>query len=131
MMIHVRREQTDKGHYQWLWNLMNDTTRFWINSMVSQRRELTDARRMFKDSKLKVKVAKAIIHYSLPSYDKAFQKEFHTAKNPRVRNIRSISIRNQGLNSNVERLNGTIRECEKVMRGMQRRQTSRSKSLMQ
>jgi transposase-like protein len=124
MMVHVKREHTDKGHYQWLWNLMDDTTRFWISSMVSQRRELTDARRVFKDAKRKVKIAKAIIHDGLPSYDKAFQKEFYTAKNPRVRNIRSISVRNQGLNSKVERLNGTMREREKVMRGMQRKETA-------
>jgi transposase-like protein len=124
MMVHVKRENTDKGHYQWLWNLMDDTTRFWISSMVSQRRELTDARRVFKDAKRKVKVAKAIIHDGLPSYDKAFQKEFYTAKNPRVRNIISISVRNQGLNSKVERLNGTMREREKVMRGMQKKETA-------
>jgi putative transposase len=124
MMIHVRRERMEIGHYQWLWNLMDDTTRFWISSMVSQRRELNDAREVFKDAKRKTKIPKAIIHDGLPSYDGAFQKEFYTAKNPRVRNIRSISVRNQGLNSKVERLNGTMRDREKVMRGMQLRETA-------
>ena len=99
---------------------MDDTTRFWISSMVSQRRELNDARNVFKDAKRKIKIAKAIIHDGLPSYDGAFQKEFYT--HPRTLEfeiLRSISVRNQGLNSKVERLNGTIREREKVMRGMQ------------
>jgi transposase InsO family protein len=41
-----------------------------------------------------------------------------------VKNIRSISVRNQRLNSKVERLHGTIREREKVMRGMQTKETS-------
>ena len=54
----------------------------------------------------------------LQSYDEAFQKEYFTRRNPRVKNIRSISVRNQGLNSRVERLNGTVRDREKVMRGM-------------
>jgi transposase-like protein len=45
-------------------------------------------------------------------------------KNPRVKNVRSISVRNQGLNSKVERLHGTIRDREKVMRGMQKRETA-------
>ena len=85
--------------------------------MVSQRRELNDARKVFKDAKRKAKIPKAIIHDGLPSYDGAFQKEFYTSKKPRVENIRSISVRNQGLNSKVERLNGTMREREKVMRG--------------
>ncbi len=38
MVVHVRKEQTDKGHYQWLWNMMDNTTRFWISSKVSQKR---------------------------------------------------------------------------------------------
>jgi len=41
-----------------------------------------------------------------------------------VKNIRSISVRNQGLNSKMERLHGTIRKREKVMRGMQTKETS-------
>ena len=45
-------------------------------------------------------------------------------KNPRVKNIRSISVRNQGLNSRVERLNGTMRDREKVMRGMNTKESS-------
>ena len=60
----------------------------------------------------------------LPSYDKAFQKEYYTLKNPRVKNIRSISVRNEGLNSVVERLNGTMRDKEKVMRGMNTRESA-------
>ena len=96
---------------------MDDTTRFWVSSMVSQRREITDARAVFKDTKNKTRAAQAIIHDGLSSYDEAFQKEYFTLKNPRVKNVRSISVRNKGLNSKIERLHGTIREREKVMRG--------------
>jgi hypothetical protein len=28
MMIHAKRERMEVGHYQWLWNLMDDTTRW-------------------------------------------------------------------------------------------------------
>lgn len=118
MVVHVRRESIDKGNYQWLWNFMDDSTRFWVSSMISQRREISDARAVFQDAKSKTGKANAIIHDGLFSYDKAFQKEYHTMKNPRVKNIRSISVRNEGLNSRVERLNGTMRDREKVMRGM-------------
>jgi len=45
-------------------------------------------------------------------------------KNPRVKNIRSISVRNEGLNSRVERLNGTMRDREKVMRGMHSKESA-------
>ena len=35
-----------------------------------------------------------------------------------MKNIRSISVRNEGLNSIVERLNNHVRDREKTMRGM-------------
>ena len=56
-----------------------------------------------------------MVYLPIPSYDKAFLMEFYTLKNPRVKNIRSISVRNEGLNSVVERLNGTVRDREKVI----------------
>ncbi|WP_179362988.1 DDE-type integrase/transposase/recombinase [Nitrosopumilus oxyclinae] len=124
MVVHVRREEIGKGHYQWLWNFMDDSTRFWVSSMVSQRREVSDARNVFADAKSKIGTTHAVIHDGLPSYNEAFQKEFYTIKNPRVKNIRSISVRNEGLNSRVERLNGTMRDREKVMRGMNTRESS-------
>jgi hypothetical protein len=62
--------------------------------------------------------------YGLKTYDEAFQKEYFGLKNPHVRNIRSISVRNQGLNSKVERMHDTVREREKVMRGMQIREAA-------
>lgn len=124
MVIHVRREKIDKGNYQWLWNYMDDSTRFWVSSMISQRREIADARAVFQDAKSKTGKTHAVIHDGLFSYDKAFQKEFHTMKSPRVKNIRSISVRNEGLNSRVERLNGTMRDREKVMRGMNTKESS-------
>jgi transposase-like protein len=124
MVVHVRREENAKGHYQWLWNFMDDSTRFWVSSMLSQRREVSDARDVFADAKSKINTTHAVIHDGLPSYNEAFQKEFYTLKNPRVKNIRSISVRNEGLNSRVERLNGTMRDREKVMRGMNTKESS-------
>src|SRR5439155_4607760 len=67
---------------------------------------------------------KAIIHDGLRSYDDAFQKEYFSLKQPRVKNVRSVSVRQEGLNSTVERLHGTIREREKVMRGMQTKESA-------
>jgi putative transposase len=125
MMVHVRREKIERvGHYQWLWNMMDNTKRFWISTIVSQRREIADARAVFKDGKSKSTSPKAIIHDSLLAYDEAFEREYFTLKNPRVKNIRSISVRNEGLNSLAERLHGTIRDREKVMRGMQTKATA-------
>jgi putative transposase len=118
MVVHVRKEKIDKGNYQWLWNLMDNTTRFWISSKISQRREIIDARKVFQDAKSNTPQPKAVIHNGLWTYNEAFQKEYYTKKNPRVKNIRRISVRNEGLNSVVERLNNHVRDREKTMRGM-------------
>jgi transposase-like protein len=67
MMIHKRRENHYFGHYQWLWDLMDNTTMFWVSGIVSQRRELIDAQRVFQDAKLKIGTGKAMIHDGLPS----------------------------------------------------------------
>jgi hypothetical protein len=44
-----------RNHYARLWNLMDDTTRFWIIAAkdYSQRREIADARAVFQDQKAK------------------------------------------------------------------------------
>lgn len=125
MMVHVRKEQNGVGHYAWLWNLMDNTTRFWICAKISQKREIADARAVFQEAKkISKDKPKAIVHDGLPSYDEAFQKEFYTMKNPRTMNIRSVSVRNERLNSKVERLNGSVRDREVVMRGMDHRESA-------
>jgi transposase-like protein len=106
--------------------MMDNTTRFWISTVVSQRREVADARAVFQDTKNKTTTPKVVIHDGLPSYNEALQKEYFTLKQPRVRNIRSILVRNRGLNSTVRRLHGTIRDREKVMRGMQTKESAQS-----
>lgn len=118
MMVHVRKAQAEKGHYQWLWNMMDNTTRFWISSKVSQRREVEDARAVFQDAKRKTPTPLAIVHDGLPSYNEAYWKEYYTMEGKRVRNIRSVSVRHDGLNQKVERLNGVFRDRERVMHGM-------------
>jgi transposase-like protein len=91
----------------------------WLVKDVKQK-----TRAKYSDSKNKTSHTKEIIHDRLRTYDEAFQKEYFTLKNPRVKNIRSVSVRHEGLNSKVERLHGTIREREKVMRGMQTKDTA-------
>jgi putative transposase len=127
MMVHVRKEENGVGHYAWLWNLMDNTTRFWICAKISQKREIADARAVFQEAKkIAPKQPGAIIHDGLPAYNEAFQKEFFTRKNPRTMNIRSVSVRHEGLNSKVERLNGSVRDREVVMRGMDHKDSAQT-----
>lgn len=41
-----------------------------------------------------------------------------------MQNVRSVSVRHEGLNPVVERLNGTFQEREKVMRGMDHKESA-------
>ena len=66
----------------------------------------------------------AIVHDGLPSYNEACWKEYYTMEGKRVRNVRSVSVRHNGLNQKVERLNGVFRDREVVMRGMDHKESA-------
>jgi hypothetical protein len=53
----------------------------------------------------------------LPTYIKAFKKEFSTLKNPRTPHIRKPRFVDR-TTTLVGRLNGTVKERDKVMRGL-------------
>jgi transposase-like protein len=124
MMVHVRKEENGKGHYSWLWNMMDNTTRFWISSKVSQRREVEDARSSFQDAKTRSPMPVALVHDGLQSYNEAYFKEYYLRTGTPVKNIRSVSVRHKGLNQKIERLNGVFRDREKVMRGMDHKESA-------
>jgi transposase-like protein len=124
MMVHVKKAEIFKGHYQWLWNVMDNSTRFWISSKISNDRRPDDARVVYQDAKKKSPTPIAIVHDGLKSYNEAYWKEYYTHKNPRVKDIRSISVRHDGINQKVEALNGIFRTREYVMKGMDNPQSA-------
>ena len=60
----------------------------------------------------------AIVTDGLRSYQQAIKKEFWTLRNPRTQHVRVPNIRDRSNNNMVERLNGTVRQRNKVMRGL-------------
>lgn len=112
-----------KGQFNWLWNVMDHETRFLLASQISQRREVKDARKIFQTAK---KVANAkpnvMITDGLPAYIKAFKKEFFTLRNPRVKHVAKPRFVDKANNNMVERMQGSIREREKVMRALKKRE---------
>lgn len=59
----------------------------------------------------------------LHAYKKAFNKEFFTLKAPRTEHISHIRLAGDLNNNIVERLQGTKRDREKVMRGLKNEET--------
>lgn len=68
-----------------------------------------------------------LITDGLPAYRDAFNREFFTISNPRSAHINAIKItghKNEANNNKMERINGEIRDREKVMRGLKKKDTA-------
>lgn len=107
------------GKWVWLWNCMDSGTRFLLASQISGKREVADARKVFQTAKERANAKPSVMTTDgLQAYIKAFKKEFFTLKNPRTKHIRKPRFVDLKNNNIVERVNGTVREREKVMRGL-------------
>ena len=113
-----------KGNIKYVFALMDDETRFWIAQEVAESKYAHDARNLFRMGKgLMQKRPKVLITDGLQAYHEAFKKEFWTFKGPRTRHINTIRLQGDMNNNKMERLNGEIRDREKVMRGLKKKDT--------
>ena len=113
------------GELQWIWNVMDNETRFWLASRITEQRFTEDARTVLAEARNIAKVRPlAVVTDGLRAYQQAITKEFFTLKKPRTEHIRVPNIRNRSNNNMVERLNGTVRERNKVMRGLKDKETA-------
>ena len=104
---------------RWIWNVMDNESRFWLASQITEKRETVDARNVLAEARNTAKIRPmAIVTDGLRSYQHAITKEFFTMKGPRTQHVRVPNIRNRSNNNMVERLHGTIRERNKTMRGL-------------
>ena len=115
------------GKWLWLWNVMDKNTRYLLATHVSENREASDARIAFiKAKKIAKEKPEVVITDGLHSYIEAFKKEFFTLRNPRTKHIAKAGIRARTNNNIIERLHGTIRERDKVMRGLKTERTAKT-----
>lgn len=108
-----------KGNRKYLFAVMDDETRFWIAQQVSHWKENADATRLFRKAKeVAGKEPKTLITDALGSYKMASEFEFR-----QTTHIREIAIDGKVHNNKMERMNGEVRDREKVMRGLKRMDT--------
>jgi len=108
-----------KGDMKYLFALMDDETRFWIAQEVADTKDLHDARALFSRAKyLMGKQPKTLITDGLLSYSAGCDGVF-----TRTQHTRHIRLSGDLNNNKMERLNGEIRDREKVMRGLKRTDT--------
>jgi len=112
-----------RGELKYVFAMMDDETRFWIAQEVGDRKEGHDASTLLKKSKQVTQTKpKVFITDGLGSYHEAYKKEFWTLKRQhRTLHIRHIHLQGDMNNNKMERLNGEIRDREKVMRGIKKK----------
>jgi len=111
------------GTWEWLWNVMDEGTRYQLASVISRERRVEDARRVFQIAKKNGKrTPKYIITDGLHQYTRAIRKEFNTKIKETI-HIRNVGFRDKTNNNLIERLHGTVREREKVMRALKKEET--------
>ena len=107
------------GKWNWLWNVMDEKSRFLIANKISRKREVADARQVLAKARDKAGMRpNYVVTDGLKVYGEAIRKELRTMNSPRNMHKRLPSIRGIPNNNLVERLQGTVRERDKVLRGL-------------
>lgn len=112
------------GNMKYLFALMDDETRYWIAQEVADTKFKHDAQGLLHQAKeIAGKRPNTFITDGLPAYHSAFNQEFYSNKKPQSRHINAIKLDGNMNNNKQERINGEIRDREKVMRGLKEKDT--------
>jgi putative transposase len=126
MVLNIRNLDNHENQ-RWMWNVIDNESRFWLATQVTEKREIADARQILAQAHSVSKIKPtAVVTDGLRAYQSAIPKEFFTLKNPRTQHVRVPNIRNRSNNNMVERLHGTIRQRNKVMRGLDDEETAQT-----
>lgn len=110
-----------KGNTKYLYALMDDETRFWIAQQVGDSKYTEDIKPLLQKGKeLTGKKPLALISDGARNFHEAYKKEFFTVKTPRTRHVSHIRLQGDHNNNKMERMNGEVRDREKVTRGLKK-----------
>jgi len=102
------------GKWFWLWNIMDRETRYLITTQVSYNAMSHDSKKFFAQAREQVKGdPKYLITDGRHALTRSIGKEMPTANHVR---LVSLTDKRQN-NQHIERLNGTVRDRVKPMRG--------------
>lgn len=112
------------GDMKYLFALMDDETRYWIAQEVADTKYKHDAQSLFHEGKeITGKRPNVLITDGLRAYHDAFNREFYQNSSPRSKHINAIKLNGDMNNNKMERINGEVRDREKVMRGLKKTDT--------
>jgi len=110
-----------KGDMKSLFAMMDDDTRFWVAQQIADSKYGADVRPLFAQAKERTgKVPVTLITDGGRHFNEPFKQEFDSASHysHHVKDVRPLTGRIH--NNKMERLNGDMRDREKVMRGIKR-----------
>jgi putative transposase len=121
-----------KGNTKYLYALMDDETRFWIAQQVADSKYTEDVRPLFQHGKEAAgKKPDTLISDGAPNFHDAYKAEYWSKVAPRTSHVRHIHLQGDHNNNKMERMNGELRDREKVMRGIKKMDSPIFKGLQQ
>lgn len=107
-----------KGNMKYLFAMMDNDTRFWIAQQVADKKGTSDVRPLLHQSQeVAGKRPATFITDGAPNFHDAYNKEFRTNRYNSTVHISHITLKGDN-NNRMERLNGELRDREKVMRSL-------------
>jgi len=121
MMVKVVHEKIapltpHRGRYFWLWNIVDNQTRFLLANKLTLNRGYPEARSVFQEARQVARQAPSVvITDAMKAYKGAYAESI-----PELRSIVHLSrcSLQSGHNARIERFHGIVREREKVMRSL-------------
>ena len=107
-----------RGNLTYLFSMMDDETRFWISQQVADNKGTSDVRPMYQNAiEITGKKPAVLISDGATNFAEAYRKEFYSNRQT-TKHIRHIHLAGDKNNNKMERMNGEIRDREKVFRGL-------------
>jgi len=109
-----------------LWNLMDHRTRYLITIQMTKHRGAREAKQLLMNAlKSTERKRLALISDGLSSYQRAVRDLQKNDKRLRIKHLPDCGLAKQKSNNRLERLNGTLRERVRLMRGLANDRSSR------
>lgn len=110
-----------RGNMKYLFAMMDDETRFWISQQVATNKGTDDVKPMFREAqRVAGKNPKSITSDGARNFAEASKVFYDNSltDNEQTKHIREITLAGKIHNQKMERINGEMRDREKVVRGV-------------
>src|SRR6476620_9804017 len=122
---HDETEIKVDGNGRYLWETIDEDTRYIVATLLSESRTSEAAINVFKQALEKQRPISFFTDGSF-AYDEAYNKVFYTRfKTNKVEWVRRVGIKARETNNIVERLHGTLKDRAKPMRGLKNDESSK------